>query len=104
MPAHQISFRVEPGAQRTALEACVARAIREGLISQPEALDLQMDLAATHANGTPLDFGKLFQAPDDSFGHDVLGIRRHLDRETGKLGGHFLPRCALPERKNAVAR
>jgi len=29
--------------------------------------------------------------------HDVFGIGRHLDRETGKLEGFFHPRFALPE-------
>ncbi|MFZ2470206.1 MAG: hypothetical protein WAW54_17595 [Parvibaculum sedimenti] len=31
---------------------------------------------------------------DFSFLHDVTGIARHLNRETGEMGGHFTPRCA----------
>jgi hypothetical protein len=57
-------------------------------------LDLSMDITATHANGTPLDLQKLFDFDAFNFAHDVIGILRHLDRETGKLGGCFLPRCA----------
>lgn len=59
-----------------------------------------MDLEACHCNGMPLDLQKLLDAPDGDFGHDVFGIRRFIDRETGKLTDCFVPRCALPE--NAV--
>ena len=58
--------------------------------------DAMMDIEACHSNGRPLDLQKLLAADDGTFGHDVFGIRRHLDRETGKLGGCFLPRCAMP--------
>lgn len=51
-----------------------------------------MDLQATHANGTPLRLDDLLKADDFNFSHDILGIRRHLDRKTGKLGGFFSPR------------
>ena len=55
-------------------------------------MDADMDLTATHANGNPLRLADLLAADDGNFGHDVFGIRRHLDRNTGKLGGYFLPR------------
>lgn len=55
-----------------------------------------MDLVATHCNGCPLDLQRLFETADDGeFGHDVFGIRAHLDRETGRLTGCFMPRFAL---------
>jgi hypothetical protein len=57
-------------------------------------LELAMDLTACHANGCPLDLGALLQAPDADFAHDVWGIRRHLDRDTGQLGDGFYPRYA----------
>lgn len=57
-------------------------------------VDLEMDLCACHANGCPLDFEKLLSFPSFDFLHDVLGIRRHLNRTTGKLERCFLPRCA----------
>lgn len=58
-----------------------------------------MDLEACfHTAGVPLDLQKLLDAGDGNFGHDVFGIRRHMNRETGKLEGAFLPRCALPQK------
>lgn len=59
--------------------------------------DAMMDLDACHSNGCPLDFDKLEAFDDFNFTHDVAGIARHLDRRTGKLEDHFLPRCALPQ-------
>lgn len=59
-------------------------------------MDAIMDLTACHANGTPLRLAELLKADDGNFGHDVFGIRRHIDRETGKLGDCFLPRYARP--------
>lgn len=55
---------------------------------------LMMDLDAAHSNGCPLNFVKLLEAPPFDFAHDVYGIRRHIDRNTGKLLDCFLPRCA----------
>jgi len=66
--------------------------------------DTAMDLSACHANGCPLDFEKLLAAPDFDFIHDVLGIRRHLDRATGNLMDCFVPRCAKPEKPTRVRR
>lgn len=61
-----------------------------------DRLTRSLDLTACHCNGTPLDLAKLLAFDDANFGHDVLGIRRHIDRHTGKLGDCFLPRCAKP--------
>ncbi|NHO33307.1 hypothetical protein GOB85_12520 [Acetobacter sp. LMG 1636] len=55
-------------------------------------LEIEMDLIATHSNGCPLDLERLYEADDFNLLHDVIGIRRHLDRSTGKLTDHFLPR------------
>ena len=55
---------------------------------------LVMDLTATRANGCPMDFARLLKAPAFDFLHDLYGIYRHLDRETGKLMDSFLPRCS----------
>lgn len=59
-----------------------------------DALSMTMDLSACHANGTPLDFDALLSFGDADFAHDVFGITRYIDRETGILGSCFLPRCA----------
>ena len=53
----------------------------------------EMDLTACHVNGCPLDLPRLMNAKDGDFGHDIFGIRRHIDRITGRLGGEFQPRC-----------
>jgi hypothetical protein len=52
-------------------------------------LQADMDISACHANGNPLDLGGLLKAGADDFEHDVFGIRRHMDRTTGKLNGIF---------------
>jgi hypothetical protein len=57
-----------------------------------DVIDVQMDVLATHANGNPLRLTDLLAADNVNFLHDIGGIRRHLDRNTGKLGGHFSPR------------
>lgn len=58
------------------------------------SLDICMDLSATNASGCPLDFERLLAFDEFSFLHDIYGIARHLDRETGQLNDCFLPRCA----------
>jgi len=58
---------------------------------------LTMDiLAADGVNGNmPLDWDRLNIASDATFAHDIAGIRRHMDRVTGILGGCFVPRLTL---------
>ncbi len=58
-----------------------------------DRLSLEMDLAAVHTH-TPLRLDDLFAADDFDFAHDVRGIQRHIDRKTGLLMDHFLPRFA----------
>jgi len=53
-----------------------------------------MDLTACHRNGCPLSLDELEVAPDGDFAHDVFGIRRHINRETGALEDCFMPRFA----------
>lgn len=53
-----------------------------------------MDLTACHANGCPLKLAELLNAPDFDFTHDVFGITRHINRQTGQLEDSFLPRYA----------
>jgi len=72
------------------------RTLLPGLAS----LDVFMDVAVCHLNGTPLDLEKLLNADAFDFVHDIDGITGHLDRDTGKLDGRFLPRCALPKDGN----
>lgn len=69
--------------------------------AQYDKLSATMDITACHCNGCELDLAKLEAAPDSDFGHDVFGIRRHINRRTGKLGDCFLPRCAMPANTSA---
>jgi hypothetical protein len=69
----------------------------EKALGNVDRAGLVMDILATHANGCPLDFAKLEAFPATDFFHDVGGISRHLNRSTGKLGGCFLPRCAVSQ-------
>lgn len=98
MKQKQISFRVTK-ADAALIAVATDRAFRmaaEARAPYPSRMDCQMDLTATHANGCRLNLPKLLAFDDFNFSHDVFGIRRHLDRTTGKLGGCFLPRCAQP--------
>ncbi len=40
----------------------------------------------------PLRLADLLAADDFNFAHDVFGIMRHIDRRTGRLDNHFVPR------------
>lgn len=54
---------------------------------------LVCDLLLAHT-ASPLDLEALEAADDFPMSRDVFGIRKHLDRETGALGGGFVPRHA----------
>ena len=79
--------------EEDAVNQIADRAQELGLVVT-DRLSFTMDLSATHSNGCPLDFNKLLNAPDFDFAHDVCGIQRHMDRQTGQLTDCFLPRCA----------
>jgi len=91
----QISFEVS-GGDASLIDLIVQRAIDEGIATESKRLDLTMDLTATHANGTPLKLAEMLKGRRFDVAHDIYGIRQHLDRETGELGGCFLPRFARP--------
>ncbi len=56
--------------------------------------DYMMDIAAAN-NSCALQLERLAEADDFNFAHDVFGIERHLNRETGELENYFLPRFAV---------
>lgn len=72
-------------------------------------LMVRMDLTAVHLNDMPLDLDGLLAASDFALVHDIEGVGRHLDRDTGRLarrsdgsvvegveaGAIFAPRFAL---------
>ena len=37
---------------------------------------------------------RLWEFDNSDFIHDIGGIKRHIDRLTGEIGGCFLPRCS----------
>ena len=57
-----------------------------------DLLTMHMDIDACHSNGNPLRLGDLLAADDGNFGHDVFGIRGHMNRDTGQLESCFSPR------------
>lgn len=60
-----------------------------------DRLSVMMDIEACHCNGCPLDLVSLHEAARDvDLVHDVAGISRHLNRETGRLEDLFVPRYA----------
>jgi hypothetical protein len=100
--AHQVSFSVSD-TDRALITKIVDRALDIISRDRPLAkrdradrrLNLRMDLEACHANGNPLDLAKMADADDFNVMHDVGGISRHIDRDTGKLLDFFSPRCSL---------
>ena len=69
----------------------VARAGGMVKLNKSARMSLQMDImAANGVNGNdPIDLTRLLDADDFNFAHDVFGIERHMDRETGLIGGFF---------------
>jgi hypothetical protein len=55
--------------------------------------DIKMDVVATHLH-RPLRLNDLLDADDFNFIHDIVGIERHLNRQTFTLRDHFVPRFA----------
>ncbi len=60
-----------------------------------DRLTFAMDIsAADGVNGNAkLDYELLLSASDATFAHDVFGIIRHMNRDTGVIEGLFVPRC-----------
>lgn len=92
------SFRASPE-DRKLIDQIANRAVAyaKTLDIPYDKLTASMDITACHANGMPLDLSKLLAAADGDFGHDIFGIRRHINRDTGQIMDCFVPRCALPE-------
>lgn len=83
-------------------ELAVIRKIADRAVALAESFGVDyasrtatMDISATHANGNPLDLDGLLKSDDGNFAHDVFGIRRHINRSTGKLEDCFVPRYTL---------
>ena len=44
----------------------------------------------------PIDLAGLLAAPDSDYIYDVFGITYHSERNTGRIGGYFVPKFTLP--------
>ena len=71
------------------------RAISELSTDTNNKQGLVMEIIAAHVSGCKLKLRPLLYANLGDFLHDVCGINKHLDRETGKLQDCFLPRYAI---------
>lgn len=93
--AYPIRFDATPEeADLIAKIADRAEVVAAGFAEEYSKRDAIMDITAAHRNGTPLRLQALLEANDYEFAHDVLGIRRHLNRRNGHVEGCFLPRYA----------
>jgi hypothetical protein len=87
---------------RSIVERAVGTAVELGL-TKVDRFELTMDLTACHLNGNPLRLGDLLAAPEPHFSHDVFGIHRFINRETGQLTRCFSPRFSVRQ-SEAVAQ
>jgi len=58
-----------------------------------DKLEMMLDIE-TADRDCPLKLQELLDADDFNFYHDILGIRRNLNRKTKQLENCFLPRYA----------
>ena len=81
-------------------EVLLINRIAKQAVSLDPTLDLlqvQMDLEACHTCGCPLGLKRMMQADQANLMHDIGGISRHLNHDTGELGDCFWPRFAKRE-------
>lgn len=53
-----------------------------------------MTIVAVHINHIELDLIKLLNFDDFNFYHDINGMLKNINIETGKLDNFFMPRCS----------
>ncbi len=63
--------------------------------------DVLMDITSCHFGGQKLRLDDLLAADNVNFIHDVAGINRHLNRETGELMNCFSPRFSARAKDSA---
>lgn len=79
-------FNKTTKADRVIMALIVDRAMK---LENYDRMTCMMDLSACHCNGCELDFKRLFEFPVFDFAHDICGIARHINRETGILRTAF---------------
>lgn len=86
------SFGVSPSTPE--MEKVVQRAVfhysQFGVVLDPVRLTL--DLSAVKTLIPNICFKALLESEDDDFAHDIFGVVKNLNRETGHLENNFLPR------------
>ena len=93
--AQQVSFDVTK-AEAILIGKIVARA-KSHTRQSFDGCSMNMDITACHANGCPLRLQEFLDADDFNFSHDFWGIVQHIDRKTGQMSNHFLPRFTAPQ-------
>lgn len=92
-PAGEPSIGVSPS--RPEMEGVVQRAVFHysefGVVLDP--LRLMLDLSAAKSSIPTINFEALLESEDDDFAHDISGVIKNLNRETGHLENNFLLRC-----------
>lgn len=76
-----------------------AKIARRAVEINPEIdqLTIQMDISAASIQND-FDFERLLEFDEFNFMHDVIGINKHLNRDTGEITQGFLPRCGKREK------
>ena len=54
-------------------------------------MTVEMDLQVVH-HTRPLKLQEMLDSDNGNFGHDIAGINRHLNRDTGEMEDAFTPR------------
>lgn len=70
-----------------------AQTLYRGIGIRDDFITISMDIENAHAI-CPMKLDEWLTADDSNFAHDMLGIRRHLNRRTLVLEDGFLPRFA----------
>lgn len=70
------------------------------LFPDREENDIRMDIQATILGGCRLRLYDLVHSENVDFIHDIVGIERHLDRQSFQLKDCFLPRYVLGSEVN----
>lgn len=71
----------------------IAKRAEEMELLEDDRLLLIMDLRNAHEQ-FDLRLDEFLEADNFNFAHDVIGIQNHINRDTYKVEGHFLPRFA----------
>lgn len=90
----QVEFYGFNKEERAIIDNIIDRAVEMCMKNDGSVLDkltLRMDISAVYVH-TPLKLEALFETDDFNFAHDVFGIMRNIDRQTGELANCFLPR------------